>query len=138
MFLLYIHNICIIYISYVHIILTARDRCSIMDFFLYPFNIVYSDNISLSLCSSFPFRYLPIKWTLRTEFLGRPQILFVASGTDLNGDPVFLSFCLITFPNSESYLLLNLTENNWFRGFRTLKRFNLRSFFFLQLLSIKT
>jgi len=120
---------CYIYIKYI-LYLLLRTGVLLWIFFLYPFNIVYSDNISLSLCYSFPFRYLPIKWTLWTEFLGRPQILFVASGIDLNGDPVFLSFCLITFPNSESYLLLNLAENNWFRGFRTLKRFNLRSSFF--------
>lgn len=126
---------------YIYIICTYYTHCKgpvfYYGFFLHPFNSAYSDNISLSLYSSFPFRYIPIKWTLRTEFLGRPQILFVASGTDLNGDLAFLSFCLITFPNGESYLLLNLTENNWFRGFRTLKRFNLWSSLFLQLLSIK-
>lgn len=123
-YILYTHTIYIIICTYyIH----CKGPVFHYGFFLYPFNRAYSDNISLSLYSSSPFRYFPIKWTLSTEFLGRPQILFVASGTDLNGD---LCVFIFLFNYLAEWwilyqLLLNLNWNNWFREFRTLKRVNL-------------
>lgn len=62
---------------------------------------------------------LNVPWE-RSFLADRKNFLRAIGTTDPNAATpgVFISFCLITFASPLRFL--NLTENNWFRGFRTL------------------